>query len=74
MRQKFSLKKFLKKKSSHIPTFEEWYNDNCADKRFFGEPIMTPREAEEVHNELLRSGFFDDDGPTHFKDGPISFF
>ncbi len=74
MRQKFSLKKFLKKKSSHIPTFEEWYNDNCADKRFFGEPIMTPREAEEVYNELLRSGFFDDDGPTHFKDGPISFF
>ena len=74
MRQKFSLKKFLKKKSSHIPTFEEWYNDNCADKRFFGEPIMTPREAEEVYNELLRSGFFDDNGPTHFKDGPISFF
>ncbi len=74
MPQKFSLKKFLKKKSSHIPTFEEWYNDNCADKRFFGEPIMTPREAEEVYNELLRSGFFDDDGPTHFKDGPISFF
>ena len=74
MRQKFSLKKFLKKKSSHIPSFEEWYNDNCADKRFFGEPIMTPREAEEVYNELLRSGFFDDNGPTHFKDGPISFF
>lgn len=74
MRQKFSLKKFLKKKSSHIPTFEEWYNDNCADKRFFGEPIMTPREAEEVYNELLRSGFFDDNGPSHFKDGPISFF
>ena len=74
MRQKFSLKKFLKKKSSHIPTFEEWYNDNCADKRFFGEPIMMPREAEEVYNELLRSGFFDDDGPINIKDGPISFF
>ena len=74
MRQKFSLKKFFKKKNSHVPTFEEWYNDNCADKRFFGEPIMTLREAEEVYNELLRSGFFDDDGPTHFKDGPISFF
>ena len=40
----------------------EWYNDNCADKRLFGEPIMMPREAREVYNELLESGFFDDDG------------
>ena len=74
MRQKLSLKKIFKKKCSHVPTFEEWYNDNCADKRFFNEPIMMPREAEEVYNELLKSGFFDDDGPINIKDGLISSF
>ena len=74
MFQRFNLKKFTKKNGSYIPTFEEWYNDNCADKRLFGEPIIMPREAREVYNELLKSGFFDKDGPNYFIDGPISFF
>ena len=74
MRQKLSLKKIFKKKCSHVPTFEEWYNDNCADKRLFGEPIIMPRKARGVYNELLKSGFFDKDGPNYFIDGPISFF
>ena len=74
MLQRFNLKKFTKKNDSHFPTFEEWDEDNCADKWFFGEPIMMPRETREVYNESLKSGFFDDDGPIHFKDGLVSFF
>ena len=32
MLQRFNLKKFTKKNDSHFPTFEEWDEDNCADK------------------------------------------
>ena len=52
MFQRFNLKKFTKKNGSYIPTFEEWYNNNYANKRFFGEPIIMPKEAREVFNGL----------------------
>ena len=41
------------------PDFEEWYSENCSEKRRFGERIYSRNEAKTIYNNLVRTGFFD---------------
>ena len=44
------------------PTFNEWYHENCSEKRRFGEREYSEEQGREVYNELVESGFFDKGG------------
>lgn len=41
------------------PTFEEWYHENCTEKRRYGESIYTRQEGQAVYNNLVETGFFE---------------
>ena len=40
------------------PTFSEWYQENCTEKRKYGEQIYTPSEGKAVYDRLIIAGFF----------------
>lgn len=40
------------------PTFEEWYHENCTEKRKYGESIYSREKGREVYNDLVETGFF----------------
>ena len=40
------------------PNFSEWYQENCTEKRRFGERQYTREEGLQVYNKLVKSGFF----------------
>lgn len=41
------------------PSFEEWYHENSAEKRKFGETEYTIDEGRKVYNNLVETGFFE---------------
>ena len=41
------------------PTFEEWYHENCSEKRRFGESQYSREEGQAVYNNLVKTGFFE---------------
>jgi len=41
------------------PTFDEWYSENCTEKRRFGETQYSREEGLKVYNRLVKQGFFD---------------
>ena len=44
------------------PTFNEWYHENCSEKRRSENAIYSEEQGEEVYNELVKSGFFENGG------------
>lgn len=40
------------------PTYENWYAENSAEKRKYGEATYTPSEAKAVYFKLIENGFF----------------
>ena len=41
------------------PSFEEWYHENCSEKRRFGESQYSREEGQAVYNNLVKTGFFE---------------
>ena len=44
------------------PTFSEWYQENCTEKRRYNEPIYTLSEGKAVYDKLVKSNFFNNGG------------
>lgn len=46
------------------PSFSEWYQENCTEKRKYNEPQYTLAEGKAVYKRLIENNFFKNGGYT----------